>query len=224
MTRWDASARARLARAADGKPLVHYAGLLDGLDRFDPKFFGISPREATTMDPQQRLVLEVVWEALEQAGQAPDRLVGSATGVFIGITTGDYADLVKAAGPAALDVYIGHRQRTQRGGGPHVLRARPPTGRHGGRHRVLVVAGGGSPGLPEPAQRRVPPGPGRRRQRHPAPRSRSWSSRAGACWRRTAGARPSTQRPTGSCAPRAAGSWSSSGSPMRRPTATTSSR
>ena len=105
-TRWDAGARARLARAADGKPLVHYAGLLEGLDRFDPKFFGISPREATTMDPQQRLVLEVVWEALERAGQAPDRLAGSATGVFIGITTGDYADLVKAAGPAALDVYM----------------------------------------------------------------------------------------------------------------------
>ena len=105
-TRWDAGARARLARASDGKALVHYAGLLEGLDRFDPKFFGISPREATTMDPQQRLVLEVVWEALERAGQAPDRLTGSATGVFIGITTGDYADLVKAAGPAALDVYM----------------------------------------------------------------------------------------------------------------------
>jgi acyl transferase domain-containing protein/acyl carrier protein len=105
-TRWDAGTRARLARASDGKPLVHYAGLLEGLDRFDPKFFGISPREATTMDPQQRLVLEVVWEALERAGQAPDRLAGSPTGVFIGITTGDYADLVKAAGPAALDVYM----------------------------------------------------------------------------------------------------------------------
>ena len=105
-TRWDADARARLAQAAGGKALVHHAGLLEGLDRFDPKFFGISPREATTMDPQQRLVLEVAWEALERAGQAPDRLVGSPTGVFIGITTGDYAELVKGAGPAALDVYM----------------------------------------------------------------------------------------------------------------------
>ncbi len=104
--RWDAAARARLARGAGGKPLVHYGGFLDGIDRFDPKFFGISPREATTMDPQQRLVLEVAWEALERAGQAPDRLAGSATGVFLGITTGDYADLVKAAGPEALDVYM----------------------------------------------------------------------------------------------------------------------
>jgi acyl transferase domain-containing protein/acyl carrier protein len=104
--RWGIAARARLARATDGTPVVHYAGLLDGLDRFDAKFFGISPREAITMDPQQRLVLEVVWEALERAGQAPDRLSGSPTGVFIGITTGDYADLVKASGPSALDVYM----------------------------------------------------------------------------------------------------------------------
>ena len=104
--RWDAAARARLARGVDGTSLVHYGGFLAGIDRFDPKFFGISPREATTMDPQQRLVLEVAWEALERAGQAPDRLAGSATGVFLGITTGDYADLVKAAGPEALDVYM----------------------------------------------------------------------------------------------------------------------
>ncbi|MFD0412571.1 type I polyketide synthase [Streptomyces sp. NPDC127108] len=70
---------------------------LDGIDRFDPGFFNIPPREAAMMDPQQRLVLELGWEALEQAGVVPADLQGGDTGIFLGATTGDYADLVHRA-------------------------------------------------------------------------------------------------------------------------------
>src|SRR4051812_10486644 len=85
-------------------PLGWFAGIVDEIDGFDPRFFGISAREATTMDPQQRMVLEVAWEALEHAGIAPDSLNGTRTGVFLGITGHDYADLLHDLG-GVIDVY-----------------------------------------------------------------------------------------------------------------------
>src|SRR5947199_2199609 len=81
-------------------------GFLEYIDQIDPSFFGSSPREAARMDPQQRLLLEVAWEALEHAGQAADRLAESQTGVFIGISSNDYARL-QYSDPLLIDPYAG---------------------------------------------------------------------------------------------------------------------
>ncbi|MBD2520770.1 type I polyketide synthase [Nostoc sp. FACHB-973] len=76
-----------------GKMRTRWGGFVDQIDEFDAQFFGIFPREASRMDPQQRLTLEVAWEALEDAGLVSERLANSKTGVFIGISTSDYLNI-----------------------------------------------------------------------------------------------------------------------------------
>ncbi|QGU05713.1 polyketide synthase Pks13 [Corynebacterium comes] len=79
-------------------------GYLTDLSSFDAEFFGLSPLEAANMDPQQRIMLEVTWEALENAHVAPNTLRGASVGVFIGSSNNDYAMLI-AADPAEAHPY-----------------------------------------------------------------------------------------------------------------------
>ena len=83
-----------------------WGGFIDDVDKFDPQFFGITPREAQSIDPQQRLFLEVSWSALENAGVADRSLAGSNTGVFIGISSSDYSQLRLRYG-TQVDAYLG---------------------------------------------------------------------------------------------------------------------
>ncbi len=68
-------------------------GFLTNIDGFDPLFFGISPREAGSLDPQQRILLEVAWEALEDAGYPLEKVAGTRMGVFTGASSHDYYDI-----------------------------------------------------------------------------------------------------------------------------------
>lgn len=105
--RWDHSAYYDPNPETPGKMYARYGAFLQSVETFDAAFFGITPREAASMDPQHRLLLEVTWEALEQANLAPEHLYGSAAGVFVGISTFDYA-LLRAGlqAPERIDAYF----------------------------------------------------------------------------------------------------------------------
>ncbi len=89
--RWDIDEHYDPEVPVPGKIYVQKGYYLDDIDQFDPQFFGLSPREAESLDPQQRLVMEVAWETLEHAGIAPTSLKGEKTGVFIGQYWDDYS-------------------------------------------------------------------------------------------------------------------------------------
>ncbi|MEV7954852.1 amino acid adenylation domain-containing protein [Streptomyces sp. NPDC088141] len=88
--RYDVSTLRSRFKEKPGRLIGGRGGYIEGFDEFDPGFFGISPREADHMDPQQRKLLEVAWEALEDGGQRPSELAGSDTAVFVGAFTLDY--------------------------------------------------------------------------------------------------------------------------------------
>ncbi len=108
-----------------------YAAFIEDVDRFDPSFFRISPLEAQFLDPQQRLMLEVSWRALEDAGIDPERLRGTRTGVFGGITHSDYREIMggigNLGGPASnLYAATGTSQNTATGRVSYVLGLQGP--------------------------------------------------------------------------------------------------
>ena len=104
--RWDVDRYYDPDPDVPGKMYTRFGGFLDEVDLFDAHFFSISPREAISLDPQHRLLLEISWEALENAGYSPDGLSERQVGVFVGITTNDYAYLLKTGGLENLNAYL----------------------------------------------------------------------------------------------------------------------
>lgn len=88
--RWDADEYYDPEPGVPGRSVSKWGAFLDDIAGFDADFFGINEAEATAIDPQHRLLLETSWEAMEHAGLNPRRLAGSRTGVYMGLTHGDY--------------------------------------------------------------------------------------------------------------------------------------
>ncbi|MEV6118650.1 type I polyketide synthase [Streptomyces sp. NPDC052109] len=102
---WDLDALFDEDPEVPGSAYVRSGGFLDTATEFDAGFFGISPRESLGMDPQQRLVLETSWQALEDAGIDPTRLRGTPAGMFFGAEVQEYGPRLHDA-PDGLDAYL----------------------------------------------------------------------------------------------------------------------
>jgi myxalamid-type polyketide synthase MxaC len=104
--RWDLASIYDPNPDAPNKTYSRWGAFIDDVRGFDAGFFQISPREATSMDPQQRVFLEVGWEALENAGQVLSTLRSARTGVFVGVGEGEYASLLRSTRHQKVDAYL----------------------------------------------------------------------------------------------------------------------
>ncbi|WP_133250979.1 type I polyketide synthase, partial [Mycobacterium montefiorense] len=104
--RWDAEAFYDADPLTPGHMTTKWGGFVPDIAGFDAEFFGITPREAASMDPQQRMLLEVAWEALEHAGIPTDSLSGTRTSVMMGAYFNEYQSMV-ASSPESVDAYTG---------------------------------------------------------------------------------------------------------------------
>lgn len=102
--RWDAEAFYDPDPMAPGRMPTKWGAYLEDISDFDAEFFGITPREAAAMDPQQRVILEVAWEALENAGLAPDALGEIRGAVMMGVYYNEYQS-ASAGNPDTIDAY-----------------------------------------------------------------------------------------------------------------------
>ncbi|MCY1033274.1 SDR family NAD(P)-dependent oxidoreductase [Corallococcus sp. BB11-1] len=93
--RWDGEAFYSRDPDAPNRGVSKWAGFIEDADKFDAPFFRISPREAELMDPQQRILLELAWSCMEDAGYAASRLKGSQTGVYVGVCNFDYKEALE---------------------------------------------------------------------------------------------------------------------------------
>ncbi|WP_108869634.1 SDR family NAD(P)-dependent oxidoreductase [Aquimarina aquimarini] len=90
-----------------GKVSSRYGGFIKNIKEFDPQFFGISAKEASEMDPQQRVLMEVAWEAIENSGQSANNLRGNNIGVFVGIRNTEYYPPEKDRDPKNITFFSG---------------------------------------------------------------------------------------------------------------------
>ena len=187
----------------EGGDASHWGAFIPEIDRFDAAFFRIAPVEAELMDPQQRLLLEVSWTALEDAGLDPAALAGSRTGVYAGITAGDYQFLLDERQPSlylatgtSFATAIGRVAFTLGLEGPAITVDTACSASLVAIHQAVagLARGEADLALAGGVNAILTPGP-------------PGSSRPPGCCLRAGAARRSMRRRTGTCGARAAGSW-----------------